>query len=107
MAAEDAMTSRPRAWLPALGALAILAGGAGLLAAQQPPPASDARSGADADASVIASQTAGRRRLPAALALLEPIKVPGQLTESAVRAAIGKEYFPNQLTVIPRDGDRR
>jgi hypothetical protein len=38
--------------------------------------------------------------------VLEPIKVPGQLTESAVRAAVGKDYFPDQLTVIPRDGDR-
>jgi len=38
--------------------------------------------------------------------VLEPIKVPGQLTESAVRAAIGKAYFPDQLAVIPRDGDR-
>jgi hypothetical protein len=38
--------------------------------------------------------------------VLEPIKVPGQLTEAAVRAAIGKEHFPNQLTVLPRDGER-
>src|SRR5205807_3392379 len=37
--------------------------------------------------------------------VLEPIKVPGQLTESAVRAAIGKEYFPNQPSIVPRDGD--
>ena len=38
--------------------------------------------------------------------LLEPIKVPGQLTESAVRAAVQQEYFPNQFTVVPRDGDK-
>lgn len=37
--------------------------------------------------------------------LLEPIKVPGQLTDSAVRAAVEKEYFPNQFDVMPRDGD--
>jgi hypothetical protein len=37
--------------------------------------------------------------------LLEPIKVPGQLTESAVRTAVTKEYFPSQLAVLPRDGD--
>ncbi len=39
--------------------------------------------------------------------LLEPIKVSGQLTDSAVRAAIDKEYFPDQLTVVPRDGEDR
>jgi len=38
--------------------------------------------------------------------VLEPIRVAGQLTESAVQAAVKTEYFPNQLTVIPRDGDR-
>jgi hypothetical protein len=42
--------------------------------------------------------------------LLEPIQVPvrsnQQLTDSFVQANIKKEYFPNQLTVIPRDGDK-
>ena len=37
--------------------------------------------------------------------VLEPIRVTGQLTDSAVQAAVKTEYFPNQLTVIPRDGD--
>lgn len=37
--------------------------------------------------------------------VLEPIKVSGQLTEPAVRAAVQKEYFANQLTVMPHDGD--
>jgi hypothetical protein len=37
--------------------------------------------------------------------LLEPIAASG-LTESAVRAAVSKEYFPNQATVIPHDGDK-
>ncbi|HEY3836168.1 MAG TPA: hypothetical protein VGL72_06335 [Bryobacteraceae bacterium] len=37
--------------------------------------------------------------------LLEPIGVTG-LTESAVRSAVKKEYFPDQLTVIPHDGDK-
>ena len=37
--------------------------------------------------------------------VLEPIRVTGQLTESAVRAAVTTEYFPNQLTTIPHDGD--
>ncbi len=38
--------------------------------------------------------------------LLEPIRVSGQLTDSAVQAAVKKEYFPNQLTVIPHEGDK-
>lgn len=37
--------------------------------------------------------------------LLEPIETNG-LTETAVRAAVKKEYFPEQFTVVPRDGDK-
>jgi len=37
--------------------------------------------------------------------LLEPIGVNG-LTDSAVQAIVKKEYFPNQFTVIPHDGDK-
>jgi hypothetical protein len=37
--------------------------------------------------------------------LLEPIKVPGQLTEPAVQALVKKEHFPNQLTMMPKDGE--
>src|SRR5450755_4725021 len=37
--------------------------------------------------------------------LLEPIGVTG-LTDSAVQATVKKEYFPNQFTVIPRDGEK-
>ena len=37
--------------------------------------------------------------------ILEPIPTNG-LTESAVQAAVKTEYFPNQLTVVPNDGDR-
>lgn len=37
--------------------------------------------------------------------LLEPIKVSGQLTDSAVEATVNADYFPNQLTVLPHDGD--
>jgi hypothetical protein len=106
MAAEDAMTRRQRAWLPAVAALAI-AGGAGLLAAvqQQPPP-----QGARPAAPTLTRPSSAAKPPDAGGFLqrwlvLEPIKVPGQLTESAVRAAIGKKYFPNQLAVVPRDGE--
>ena len=37
--------------------------------------------------------------------ILEPIRANG-LTDSAVQAAVKKEYFPSQFSVIPRDGDK-
>lgn len=37
--------------------------------------------------------------------ILEPIAAGG-LTDSAVQAAVKKEYFPNQFTMIPKDGDK-
>ncbi len=37
--------------------------------------------------------------------ILEPIPTNG-LTDSVVQAAVKKEYFPNQLTVIPQDGEQ-
>lgn len=37
--------------------------------------------------------------------LLEPIPSVG-LTDNAVQAAVKKEYFPGQYTVIPHDGDK-
>ena len=37
--------------------------------------------------------------------LLEPIRVPGQLTESAVRTAVEKD-FPMTPTPLPHDGDK-
>jgi hypothetical protein len=37
--------------------------------------------------------------------LLEPIGANG-LTDSIVQAAVKKDYFPNQFTVIPHDGDK-
>ena len=38
--------------------------------------------------------------------ILEPIRRPGSLADSAVQAAVQTEYFPGQFTVLPRDGDR-
>jgi len=37
--------------------------------------------------------------------LLEPIEANG-LTDSAVQAIVNKEYFQNQFTVVPHDGDK-
>ena len=38
--------------------------------------------------------------------ILEPIRRPGSLADSAVQAAVKTQYFPDQFTVLPRDGDR-
>jgi hypothetical protein len=38
--------------------------------------------------------------------ILEPIRVNGQLTDSAVQAAVKTVYFPNQFSVIPHDRDK-
>jgi len=37
--------------------------------------------------------------------ILEPIPVPGQLSDNAVRTTVSRDYFPGQLTIMPRDGD--
>jgi hypothetical protein len=38
--------------------------------------------------------------------ILEPISTKGQLTDSAVETAVKTDFFPNQLTVMPRHGDK-
>jgi hypothetical protein len=39
--------------------------------------------------------------------ILEPIRVMGQLSDSAVQAAVNTAYFADQFTGVPRDGDIR
>jgi hypothetical protein len=38
--------------------------------------------------------------------VLEPIRTTGTLADSAVRALVTTEHFSNQLTTLPRDGER-
>ena len=38
--------------------------------------------------------------------VLEPIPASGRLTDSAVRTAVTTGHFPDQLTTVPRDGDK-
>jgi hypothetical protein len=38
--------------------------------------------------------------------ILDPINIGNQQTEGPSKAAAHAEYFPNQLTVIPHDGDK-
>src|ERR1041385_3391573 len=68
----------------------------------------------DADLSTVSSFTAARSSAKAPDAggfiqrwlLLEPIPVACQVTQNAAEATVKTEYFPNQLTVIPKDGDK-
>jgi hypothetical protein len=39
-------------------------------------------------------------------AILEPIAGVQGVTDSAVQAAVKTEYFPGQMTVVPKDGDK-
>jgi hypothetical protein len=90
--------------LPALSALAVLSGSVILAgAAQQPAPArGPAPSLVRPTSASKAPDAAGflQRWL-----ILEPIRVAPQLTDSAVQTLVKKEYFPNQFTAIPHDGD--
>ena len=90
--------------LPVLGMVVILSGSLLLDGAGQPPaPArSPAPSLVSPGSAPKAPDAAGflQRWL-----ILEPIRVTPQLTDSAVQAVVKKEYFPNQFTVIPHDGD--
>ena len=38
--------------------------------------------------------------------ILEPIRSNISLSDNAVKEAARHEYFPNQLSMIPRDGDK-
>lgn len=38
--------------------------------------------------------------------ILDPIRTDAALTDNAVKEAVRKEYFPSQLTVVPRDDDK-
>jgi len=88
---------------PALVVLAAVAGSVSVVARAQDATARP-------PASTLARPKTPTRATDAAGFLqrwlvLEPIRVTGQLTDSAVQAAVKTESFPNQLTVIPHDGD--
>src|SRR3954451_3174592 len=90
------MNSSRTRHIPAIAALAVSALVA--IAAAQVPPST-------------LTSPASKLKAPASdgfiqrWLLLEPIGANG-LTESIVQAAVKKEYFPNQFTVIPNDGGK-
>ncbi len=109
------MTMLRRTVMPVIGALAILAfqvlstapGSAAPAPAPDEPPRSIAPYFTPATSSPKAPDAEGflQRWL-----LLEPIDKPNRtntvFTDSYVRNAMNTEYFPNQFTAIPHDGDK-
>jgi hypothetical protein len=112
----------------ALGAL-LLSGGIAALAQVGGPPApagqQPAAPGGQGPAAPAAQQPAGPRPPAASLArptspskdpdaagfirrwlVLEPIRVPPQLTEGPVQALVKKPHFPDHLTVVPAAGQQ-
>src|SRR5215212_509544 len=54
---------------------------------------------------VTATKASGTNGFLQRWLILEPITVPGQLTDSAIRATVSREFFPGQLTAMPKHGD--
>ncbi|MEO8483921.1 MAG: acetylxylan esterase [Acidobacteriota bacterium] len=100
------------AFVPTLGALVVLAGSATTAGQQPPPTVRTGEPAAPRPAAPSLARPASPTKAPDAAGflqrwlVLEPIKVPGQLTQSVVQALVAKEYFPNQFTVVPHDGDK-
>lgn len=83
-------------YLPLVCSVSLCLGSASLSASAQPAPAQP-------DSADKAPSAGGFLQH---WLILEPIRVSGKLTDSAVQAAVKQEYFPNQLTVVPHDGDK-
>ena len=103
MVPQDTMINHSHTWLAALGALAIVAGATHVVG-EQPPAAKRAPAPRLTRPFTPAKAVDGAGFVQRWF-LLEPIQVSGQLTDSAVRAAVDKQYFPDQLTVVPHDGE--
>jgi len=75
-----------------------------LVAAQQPAPAAPRPPAATLTRPASAAKPVAADGFIQRWLLLEPIRVPGQLTEVAVRGAVEKD-FPVTATPLPKDGD--
>jgi hypothetical protein len=93
-----------RTFLPALVIIGVLAGTMVIAARAQNATASRA-----AASSLVRPVSPARAPDPDGFLqrwlILEPIRVSGQLTDSAVQAAVKAAAFPDQLTTLPRNGD--
>jgi hypothetical protein len=100
------MTSRLACVTASIGAVIVLGAGAPLAG----QPSAGQPSGPRPPAASL-SRPVSPSKAPAAAGfiqrwlVLEPSRVPPQLTESAVRAAIGKSGLAEAATAVPRHGD--
>ncbi len=83
--------------------LARIASGAETPAVKPPPPGLDASPSLKVVRSAVAPTNAGG--FIGRWLVLEPMPGDGRVIDSAIRAAAAKDYFPEQLTVLPRAGD--
>ena len=96
---------RPRLLAPGVVLVALLAGSTVLAVADSQDPPARPRA-------ATLTKPATRTKQPDAdgflrrWLVLEPIRTTTQLTDSAIRAAVATDYFPAQLSTIPRDGDK-
>jgi hypothetical protein len=85
-------------------ALAFVASAVGVTAARAQPPA-----GRSPAASLVRPVTPARAPNADGFIqrwlILEPIRVSGQLGDSAVQTIVKTEYFPSQFTAVARDGE--
>jgi hypothetical protein len=88
---------RMNMWFAIAGALMLVAARQEAPPAPRPPAPSLTRPASP-------SKPAGTDGFIRRWLLLEPIRVPGQLTEPAVRSAVEKD-FPVTATPLPKDGD--
>ena len=91
------MIVRMNMWFPIAGALMLAAARQEGPPAPRPPASSLTRPASP-------SKPAGADGFIQRWLLLEPIRVPGQLTEPAVRSAVEKD-FPVTAAPLPKDGD--
>jgi hypothetical protein len=96
------MKTLPHGFLPALTALAVLGGSMAATRAAQAPARGPAPSLTRPTPAAKHPDAAGflQRWL-----ILEPVRVAGQLTESAVQALVKTDDFAHQSTAVPHDGD--
>jgi hypothetical protein len=85
-------------------AIAVLAGSA-LLAIAAASPAAAQGLGPSLTSPTTPQKAPGALGFIPRWMVLEPIGVNG-LTDNVVQAMVKKEYFPDQFTVIPHDGDK-
>ena len=97
-------TCRPMAMAAALAAAAIVTV-AGAQTTPTPAPAAARAPAASLTRPTSAPKPPNAEGFLQRWLLLEPLPIPGQLTESAVRTAVSADDFRNQLTTLPRDGD--